>query len=227
MKPFEELTRDELANLTEEQIKKYMLLAKAEAGVKIIEQPTPPPGVSVVASDVYFETSQFGIKSRDRALIQEIADFINARVDRLVKTDYDWRRGYEYTSLEPFGTVLGVDPKRAFTPSELSLVDEQLASLKGRKDAYEKRKKEYEAERAKSDEIQNEIWSKVNEATAEWHRVSEMKRRFQEYLELAEGDREKAIRFFEKANYLMPEEKDEVYGHGWNMCAEEARELTN
>lgn len=217
MKDYKELTTEELANLTEEQVKQYDKLLLCQNGIKILERPEEPDKpVFEKDCDVYsitgLSTSTLAFTDVKEAL--ETVEFLKSR-KTLGKL--------QYTNSGITVFKLGPDKDYNNNPLEIGLessrvYSEQNASdIKAILDDYKIAKAEYDEEYRDYCEVQEQA-EKATEPflTAHLEAVDIMNKRikytnlfYRDYLPLAEGDKTTAMNFFKKA-YTVSEE-DEQY----------------
>jgi hypothetical protein len=208
MKAFEHLNDQELVALDQDQINHYIKLKKAETGIRIITLPDPPTYQDVPAPDLeLYEACGFSFADKTKA--QEIADTVNKHVSTALKIDYDWSRGgSDYKYAKPYdGSLETVEIKRAFSQPVYNSIRDIITSNKKIKDAWEVIKKEYDGEEEKAGEIVESIYDSITKARDRIELFRNYKVRIIEYLQLANGDRDIAWNFFDKAYSVEPSVK--------------------
>lgn len=212
-KKFELLTDEELINLTEEQIDWYIALKKAEKGIRILKCPESPkyreipePNFTVYGIlDLYF---------KDREIAQEISDFINERIEKSYTSNYDWSIDSNKCYANLFnGHLKQVEVKTLYDKDTYNSIKDILISNKKIKEAYEKIKDEYDEYNENVQELVNEIYDKINEAKKRKEDFNEYLVKIQEYLQLANGDKDVAWKFFNKAYTIENTVKNKIIEH--------------
>ena len=117
MKKFEELTEEELKNLTEEEVTKYINIARAEAGVKFLDYPEKPKSNSIeYPTKTVYTCNLLGRKVSflDMSELQSVIDLLKKCKSMIsINSDYDlpekYRR-YVNNKLMPEGysSLLGI-----------------------------------------------------------------------------------------------------------------------
>ena len=197
MRRYDELTDDQLLELTEEQIQDLIDLECAIEGVPLLPtapvEPTPPiePLDVVVygAAGMYFEKEQ---DARD------ITAFINERLPVGVGYDYSTYGGTYYVdgSRE---AVAKVEPKRVLSRRAYEAVRAELIRYKGLKTAYDTAKKQYDGIASRREDAEGRVRAKVAVATEERQAAQQAQQVFLRYVKLADGDESLARRFMREA----------------------------
>jgi len=210
MKAFEHLNDQELVALTQDEINHRVKLKKAETGIKIITPPEMPTYQDIPAPDLELYEAA-GYAFTDKAKAEEITSTINKHIVSAMKVDYDWRNSSDYKYAKPYdGSLETVDIKRVFSQPTYNSIKDVIASNKKVKEAYEKLRKEYDDEDEKSTEIIDGIYDAINTAKVRIDQFRNYKTRIVEYLQLANGDRDIAWNFFDKAYSVEPSVKSMI-----------------
>jgi hypothetical protein len=210
-KPFEQLNDVELLELEQEQIDFYINLKKAEAGIKIIPCPETPKYREIPEKDLkLYHVSDFYFKDDETA--QEIAKFINGKIDNALKTNYEWSvNNGDSKYAEPYeGNLIDVTIEMVYKKSTYDSIKDILISNGKIKAAYNTIKEAYDNENEKSTEIVDSIYEAIDKAKERKARREEYKKRIVEYLRLSNGDTDVAWNFFEKAYEIEPTEKNKI-----------------
>lgn len=211
MKTFEQLNDQELTSLTQEQIDFYIKLKKAETGIKIIALPDAPEQREVPAPDLeIFEVS--GMSFTDRARAEEIAAAINKHITNALKVTYDYyRAGSDYQYAKPYeGSLETVEVKRVYSMPVYNSIKDIIASNKKVMDAWKEVERECKEEDEKASEIVDAIYDSIAKARERLEQFRNYKVRIVEYLQLANGDRDIAWNFFDKAYTVEPSVKNMI-----------------
>jgi hypothetical protein len=212
MKTFEHLNDTELVSLTQDEINHYIKLKKAETGVRLLTLPDTPTYQDVPSPDVeLYEVAGYAFADKQKA--QEIADAINKNISLAFKVDYDyWGSGSsDYKYAKPYdGSLEAIGIQRVFSQPVYNSIKTVIASNKKVREAWEKLKSEYEAEDEKATEIVNNIYDAINPARDRLAQFQTYKTRITEYLQLANGDRDIAWNFFDKAYSVEPSVKSMI-----------------
>lgn len=208
MKPYEELTIQEKAALTDDEFDYYCKLACAEAGAPICpKDPGPKPaGIDIKPTLTVYEVADgFCTKQEDAMAIAEAMN----RCTRYHSYSYLPGR-YDLHYLGDTCSKVDVKPIQVLTQEEADSVKksavEAAAKMKEWTDDNERYNKEVKARESAIEWIVDDHADAIT-----YCRGIERKREaFKEYLSLANGDRETAIRFFNKAYSPAIGELDEV-----------------
>lgn len=211
MKSFEHLNDNELTTLSQEEINHYIKLKKAETGIKIITLPEAPSYQDLPPPDLeLYEVNGFAFSDKEKA--EEIADVLNKHIASSLRVDYDYSRGgSDYKYAKPFdGSLETIDIRRVYSRPVYNSIRDIIASNKKVKDAWTEIKSEYDSEEEKAGNISEDIYTKIQEARERIEKFKNYKLRIAEYLQLANGDRDIAWNFFDKAYAVEPSVKSMI-----------------
>ncbi len=203
MKDFNELTNEELAALTGKQVGHYKRLNAAEAGV-VIPGPEPKPfNEQKPAQDVViYEIG--GCKFTDREMAVNMQSWLMNHQDDLVDVDYNWQVGGSIYYVKGYDGDLAIAERTAYSANLYEQLREQITGYSDRKKAADEARTEWVNETKAFKNQVEYVDEKISHARDRIWREEENQRRFNEYLELAEGNAERAWTFFEKANLELP-----------------------
>lgn len=211
----EEFTTAGLLAMGSEEIERQVKLECAMDGVKILPMPIKPLPKVIDKKDFYFELTGTGLKSRDADALERIRTAVEAERQVLIKTDYSYKHGFsDYFVTGPNTTVSVVDRTICFLEKDLADNEAMLANQKKARDQYDAHKKEYDAENKRVEQIRDNILQRVYDAREFQDQVHSLTHTFGEYVELAEGNEDRALQFFDKAyKNLDPKKREAVVGH--------------
>lgn len=199
MKNFDDLTNQELVNLTDEQVNYYIDVGCAEEGIKLLPPGGPPikPDKGTTADDLeLWEVAGHHFREREDA--DRVASAIAGARSR-VSLEYISGPSYRKRAVPATDSVSGVNLVRVLSQeraSELSaLIDEQERSLAN----YNKLSSEYDTTVRARRNIVNHIREKIEKAAQKIRRKEQLQSLFERYIELANGDKFMAARFLRKA----------------------------
>jgi hypothetical protein len=197
MKTFWDLTKDEIVGLTSDQIARYIDIDCAEQGVSLLPDLPPAPIYEKPAKDcVVYSVDNFDVSTPEEANV--ILDALGKV--RLLKLDYDYGNySDQYISDTRNVDVPDVKKVQVYSAKLYNSIRNDLKSYSEKKNAYEREQKEYSKILSERSRISDAIWNKYNEVTEEFQNREYMKKEFAKYLDLADGDKEIAMRFFDKA----------------------------
>lgn len=227
MKRVHELTEDELLLLDDETIKRLIDYECALEGVPMLP-PAPGPAPTKEFPDPDIQCfSVAGVITRDSAHATRILDAINSGA--LVETTYETNYNNRY--LKP---LLRSDYSYPKIVTEIYRSAEQWDAIKNEHSKFEILKSEW-------DEVNNEyskglkeraaitdaVMLKISNARQSSYARNRIRQEFARYLELAEGNRQIALNFLEKAKDLseFPELREEFMTEGINNISHEREEV--
>lgn len=211
MKTFEQLNDSELVQLTQDEIDYYVKLKKAETGIRIINLPENPKYQDIPSPDLeMYEVSNYIFKEKEKA--EEIANVINKHLSGAFTSSYDYYRSGSDTKYAKSydGSLETVNIVRLYSQSMYNSIKDTVSSNKKIKEAYEKIEKEYDDENEKASEIVEKINQSIIEARERIQKFIDYKSRIVDYVKLANGDRDIAWNFFDKAYTVEPSVKNMI-----------------
>jgi hypothetical protein len=206
MKPFDELTDDEIVALTDERVQFYKDLACAEAGAPLsLPAPVVPSKPEVVDDATLYMVGNLCFS--DATAAQAVADLANqsARFDTAYISGPSYRK-----YAKPDTDQLTVSPIRLLSQQTAQAMREQIETYEREKAAYQKDQQEYDKATKLRGEATSWISARIAEAHANVFERDEMRRQYERYVALAEGNTTIAARFLakafgERARRSMPE----------------------
>lgn len=200
MKRYDEYSKEELAELSEEQINTLVELEIAYAGIlpAICPQPIPPFDPGIKPTHELYECCGL--------LFESQADAISLSGMSVSSKDYDYYSGgvqYQYATKRDYDSSV----KKIFLYHKED-VDRVKAALKERKEleeSYKAAQKEYDKFVKETSEIRSTVFTAWREALKFRSAVSEAKRVYEKYLTLAEGNEKIADQFFTDAYRTEPD----------------------
>jgi hypothetical protein len=193
MKKINELTEQEILDLTDEQVEKMVKLYWAEEGVKMLKEPEKPKYHEVPKEDLTrYMSNVFNCTFADFEEAKKAHDFIK-----------------ELKSLKNYSYLLHGKVERGFTQGDIETIGVYSSELHANveplkkanaelKASYENALSEYNSEKERQDELSSRIWDRVNEVRDEYSHMENMYDIYKEYLELAGGE-SMAMAFLKKA----------------------------
>jgi ElaB/YqjD/DUF883 family membrane-anchored ribosome-binding protein len=199
MKNFDDLTNEELTNLSSDEVNYYIDVECAEQGIKLLPPGGPPtkPDKGTTADDL--ELWQVADNYfRDREDAERVSAAIAASKSR-VTLDYISGPSYRKKAVPATDSVSSINMIRVLSQeraAELSaLIDEQERVL----GEYNKRSTEYEKIVRERRNVVNSIRERIEKAAQKVRRKEELSRIAARYVELANGDKFMAARFLRRA----------------------------
>lgn len=222
MKNVKELTEQEILALTDGEITLRIKLKKAEEGVKLVPKPQDPsyfeieePDKTVYSCDMFGDDLCFENIEELTKLIQVVSGS-----DTKCSVTYDYNKaGSEYTYISSKLKTRGyssrdwssTSSKRVYSIERYNALVDMIASNKKMKEQYEKELKEYEAIISEAKWIEDEINGRVREVRDKYWKLNEYCRKFRfDYLPIADGNKDVAMKFMDKAYSLTSEQQEYI-----------------
>jgi hypothetical protein len=197
MKRIDEMSREEIIALTDDQINILIDYECAIEGKPLLPiKPVEPQKVSVEADVEIYEVC--GVVTTD---IDHAARILTAAESgTLHKTDYDYGVGSEFTRLVPMSEYQKpeIKSRKVFSAGKWDEVRNAVNAYKTAKIQYEKDKKEYDEVASERSEISDRIWETVSEARNEEYRRERIKVDYDRYMQLAENNKTIAMNFLKR-----------------------------
>jgi hypothetical protein len=219
MKKFEELTEKELLNLTEGEISFYIKLKMAEEGVKFlkeIEEPKyeeiPPYDSKAYVVGVLMDAVVFNnIKDAET-----VADTLRKIKMHRLRTDYNSGDYIKYKEEvdKPaydwdFFDIRVID---SYSPELYKEVKKLIKYNKELEKNYKNEFEKYQEEIRKRQIIENSILDKISEVKEKYDKLDNYASIFyNEYLPLAENNKDLAMKFMKKAYNLTKDEEEYIF----------------
>jgi hypothetical protein len=200
MKNFDDLTKQELAVLTTEEVNRYINLACAEEGIPLVPDLPPKPIQPVIESDtLFYEIAGQTVRTMaDAEAIQKVFNGI-----QVYSKSYNRCIGDMYV-YEPDERSYN-DPTKIHTVKAISnelyaLNKQNIETYKTEKGEYDRIEGKFKSIKEKREHIEERFWNIYRDAV-EWnYEMEQTKKTFIQYLDLANGDKEIAWKFLVKAN---------------------------
>ncbi|MBO4689391.1 MAG: hypothetical protein J5621_00805 [Paludibacteraceae bacterium] len=220
MKDFDKLTKEEIFNLTDEQIAIYKKLKWAENGIKFPVKPNEPECVEEEKPDltVYFiralsDNVFFLSLEEAKSVLEAVA---NAKT--FGHSDYNSNVGYNYQYFEQGTTKtyyghaeLGIESKRLYSKELYNQMSTNLQTNNRMRKQYEKDLSEYNEMLSRATELTAAMDEKILNVRDDFNRKQSLARKFREdYLPLAGNDEDVAMNFLAKAYTLSEEDKEYI-----------------
>jgi hypothetical protein len=215
----DEMTHEEIVALTNEDIDRLIKIAMAEAGIPILDEPEMPKAPSLPKEDMQVFTAsclgQLGFLNKDEC--QEVLDAI-VRATSRVRFDHDYSLGCnkvypgfstDYSDGEGHADIKAVSGRSL---SQLRYVRTSLEDKKKAEKDYTAAVAAHRQANADAADIRREILDIHSRHLAIDYRRSYLQKKFQQYLDLAEGSAEIALRFLAKVETLSEDERAILLG---------------
>lgn len=217
MKPFDDLTHEELIALTDEQVNYYIDRECAEAGVPLLP-PTAPvqPTIEQVSKSVtHYMVAGLRFLSEQEA--RRVNDAIRTAGSRRTTQYVGSRWSYSGPMHDvPDESEVTVSIEHVHTPDEAArqqLANEQKADLKS---AFETAKKDYDSAVSGRENVAGRVRAVVSSAWTLERRRQRLLSEYERYLPLANGDEQVAKRFLQRAHGDARQVLPTLFPDGWN-----------
>lgn len=200
MRRYTDLTKKELAELSQEELDRFIELELAYAGITPVMCPVKPviKEIALDASEVAYEVFGVLFKNQEDALVVSQME--------VLREDYDYYgAGYAYKYLK-LNDNNAVKTEKYYKKEEVLAVKDVLKGNRLLEEEYDKQKKSYDAFLKDTEAIRDSVREAVTAAHTFFQRVAAMKLQYQRYLTLAEGDEKIARNFFDSAYGILEEE---------------------
>lgn len=191
MKKLGEMSKEEIAALTDEEINTIIDLKLAEAGMPLLGHAPVAPVAPKIGPDkvVYYIDNMIFRTLEDAAKIRDIA----AEMD-LVYYKYLPGPGYNRMCIERTDD-LNIQLASVYSEDHWDKIKDIKTRYDNEKANYDSEKAEYDNAKADRAEIVNGVWDVVDRAISDIQRIRNFRKKFEEYLKLAEGNRVTAYNF--------------------------------
>lgn len=216
MKKINELTEQEIRNLSCDDIELLIKFRKAEEGVKFITKPEKPEYFEIPGKDLTVYQAKFLGNSLSFNDIEDMNKLITLiknskgsfKIDYGVDSTY-----YANPKLYPYsGEWDEITSQSVYSYKLYQEVKNLILQNKSLEDKYKKELKEYQTSFDDSEWIEKEIRDKVYEVQNKYEQLETYYRLFKnEYLPLADNDTSIAIKFMNKAYSLNDEQKEYIF----------------
>ena len=217
MKNFEDLTEQEILNLSHDDVEKYVNLKKANEGIKLIEAPEIPKYKDIPGKDmVVYVCGLFGdsLLFKDLSELQNILEII--RNSKNIGSSSS-RHGSDnsffsgLTNEYSFDCWDEIKTKKYYSPELYKKIKDDKKNNDSMKQKYESYYKDYEINQKESNWISKYLFDKYYEVQDKYNTLNSYCNQMKEtYMSLAEDKEEIAIKFLVKAHSLNNEEKKYV-----------------
>jgi hypothetical protein len=215
MKTIQEMTDQEILALTPENLDHMVKLRMAEEGIKILPYPSAPELITIPDKDDFaYDIKGTELLFREKADAEAIADFILSYKEKALTEDYT--NDYNYKHLAPVGSVwrskeFGVISRCEFyTKETLASTKKNIEENARIKKLHDAEMSEYNNSISDGESIREEIHGRYNEVVEKYEEFERLKRRYSEYLELADNQPDIAMNFLKKAYKVSEEAEDYI-----------------
>ncbi len=204
MKRLKELSREELVNLTEEEVNELIdLECMYEGKPLIVEKPKYLDIPELPEKDIaYYEVAGYVFTDKEDAIaIKEFIENSNSRV----KLDYS---GSNYDNKyvkkindSDYEKPVTIKSGVAYSVEQYKKILDILNKIKEVKEINNDRKSEYDEIISQRSDVVNACYSAIGKASAELYEINLAINAFEKYLKLSGGNEEVATNFFKESTY--------------------------
>lgn len=219
MRKIEEMTHEEIVELTDADLERLVKVAMAEEGIPLIDEPEMPMSPSLPKEDMQIFTAgclgQLGFTDKDECLAVLAA--IAAAQSR-VRFDHDYALGCnkvypgfsnDYSDGEGHADMKTVTGRSL---SQLRYVRTSLEDKKAAEKVYTADVAAHRQAMTAAADIRSAIFGTYRDHISRECRKEALRRKFDQYLDLAEGSAEIAMRFLAKVETLTDEDRAMLLG---------------
>jgi hypothetical protein len=191
MKRYTDLTMEELNALTDAEIRKFIDIEVAFAGIQMVTKPLP---IETSRIAIVPTVSAYHVKG---VLVEdlEVAKVLQGAViftPNYVYPDYDRKYLDEKTDV-------GIETQQFYRKEELEQVKGQVAAAKEAETTFKEANKAYCECQQQIDAFQHEVMGAVSNARHVVYQRQQAQAAYDRYLDLADGNEEIAAKFFRDA----------------------------
>lgn len=217
IKTIDQYTSEDILAFKKEDVDRLINLTLANAGVKLVSKPLSPEYHKLPSADVtLYKVSQLDIHFSSKEVAEEMAQYLRNNYSSLRELNRDWKNsidtvanvqdGYKFREL----SSIFVEVVSAYSSQLKEQIKEKVVENAKLKENYEAELKEYENVAGQSEEIVTAINERIQQVVNEQHTKERMLARFQEYFELAQGNKDVAMSFLKKAYTVSQEQADYI-----------------
>lgn len=204
MNDFQNLTDEQVYQLTAEQINFYVDLECAKEGILLLPdtQPVEPQLTKPQPDALVYEVGNFYVTSAEEA-----ATLLEAlQKVKLVRLDYESSTGYDSKYIKRLDTEVEARPIKCYSPEVFADIRKSLAEYTLAKNTYTREYNEYRKIVEKRNSAAQWIWDRVEEIREKHVSQERMAKEYQRYLILANNDKTIALNFLKNAYSLGDDE---------------------
>lgn len=206
MKHIDDLNDEELLALTPDEIDRYVDLACAEAGIKLLPEkaPQPPKMDSYVPDQVLWSIGGLVFfKKKDADKVR--AALVGSSLANVKYVDLgSYRTDYSRRTAVPEHEIPTIHEVQCFSEELAARCKSEFTRINEEKEDYEKRKREYDQISNQRAEIRQRINNQVYALRKQEERRQSMLRELDRYLVLADHNMRVALRFLQSAHPEAP-----------------------
>jgi len=223
MKKINELTEQEIFDLTDDQINEMIMYRKAEEGIKFLDVPIKPflmeipkPEMTVYTIGLFDSVGKLYFSSLDE--LKTIIEVIE-KCTSFGRVDYNYNvtdssNQYFTNKIDQYSRdkePTELISKKVYSETTYNKIKDSVKANKKDEEKYEKEYKEYKKMIDEAQWISDEIWDRVREVRVKTWKMQDYFNKFKdEYMPLSGHTYDIAMNFLDKAYHLTDEEKEYV-----------------
>lgn len=217
LKPFSQLTKAELAEVSDKDMETYIKYAKINNGIKLKPDPIKlekPSLKGIKTKPAYWVIGDIPFHFATPELAQTIINLIKKNQDSIFIKDYiSLGNGvYDYLTVPIKDRDLSIHEVSLYNIKDKEAVKDYLIAVKKYEEESRKQTKEVDKYDSQVEAIINPMYIAVREAKEELRTAKYIANEFLEsYLPLAKGDFHMAFSFIKKAHYINELTLDCIY----------------
>ena len=216
MKEFENLTDEEIMELSDQDIERLIDYRCAKKGIPFLwKKPTEPTGLDVLDKDAeIYKLSVDYLFFLDIAEAQAVLELLLK--SKIVKVEY---QGTVYKEIDNWSTPR-IQKQSIYSPEHYAKATNEHRDLNEVKKRYDKDLAGWNTTKESRVEVIDEVLGKIEEVDVLRDKKGRFKEDFKKYVKMAKGDKEEAFKFLIKAYpeaddknfkyYLLKEAKGEI-----------------
>lgn len=200
MKKLDEMSHDEIAALTKDQVNDLVDLECAEQGITLTEKPVKPDVLKVDSEPDLPVYEVGGLHFTEPGPAAEIAALIKEHRGILVKSAYEYSCGYSNNYATDFEDKIEVSPSHILSWKKFQEIRGDLEVAASTKDDFDEELATWKGAHGKRAKVHKKILETVKkhtDAEGDYQRYHAVMAR---YVELSDGDKKIALKFFEEAH---------------------------
>ena len=222
MKPFDELSDFEKSQLFPDEIEFYINLECAMQGVELLPSKAPvAPDKGEIEGDItVWRVAGYYFRKREQAAAVQTAILGNCPVDDSYLPGGDYTR----KTIGTYTPQVQVTEETWYSPKRWAAVKDRVAKYDAAVNAYKTELATYERIANARQSIEERITGAIDDAVCRIRRQEKMKTIIEQYLELAQDDREIALGYLRKVYPDIEADNPELLAElGFNVTLESTR----
>lgn len=214
MKRYTDLTTEELSELTSDEIQRFIDIEVAHAGIQIVSKPLP---LEATFPKLESNVTAYSVKG---VVVKTMEDAQVIQNLTIYSEKYEWPN-YTHKFLKEV-TESDISIKQFYTQEQVKQVATQAEAYKKAEEAYKEANKVYCEYQQQIDSFKTEVMDAISEARNVMYRRQQAQAAYDRYLDLADGSKEIAKKFFLDAFRGSPDMIEFILGPADNPTEEKS-----